>query len=124
VSWLTRGFARLTLDPSPRLRRLREEPERTSPPAWPGPLPPLPDSAYPPGAVPLDCSDPPDPRNTAMAYVCRSCGCDRFTVLWHFAPRRHDDELLEPGWGIRCTRCDRTTLLPALPDFSQTRFSG
>jgi hypothetical protein len=62
VNWLTRlrrGFGYLTLDPSARLRRLREEAEarRPGPPSGPfGPLPPLPDSAYPPGAVPLDCS--------------------------------------------------------------------
>lgn len=55
------GFGRLTLDPSPRLRRLREELEASQPrAAWPGvPLPPLPDSAYPPGAVPLDVSGVP-----------------------------------------------------------------
>ena len=65
VRWLqklSRGFGYLTLGPSPRLRRLREELERTaSPVAWYGrPLPPLPDSAYPPGAVPLDCTGVPD----------------------------------------------------------------
>ena len=57
---LARGFARLTLDPSPRLRRLREESERASHPPWIGPLPPLPDSCYPPGAVPLDTSGVPE----------------------------------------------------------------
>lgn len=60
MNWLARGFARLTLDPSPRLRKLREESERARPPAWTGPLPPLPDSAYPPGAVRLDCSGIPE----------------------------------------------------------------
>jgi hypothetical protein len=60
MNWLTRGFARLALDPSPRLRTLRKEPERASRPLWTGPLPPLPDSAYPPGAVPLDCSGIPE----------------------------------------------------------------
>jgi hypothetical protein len=51
-----RGFRYLTLNPSPRLRRLREEQSQASgPPPW-GPLPPVPDSAYPPGAVPLDTS--------------------------------------------------------------------
>lgn len=66
MNWLARGFARLTLDPSPRLRRLREESERAqrSGPQWrwshPAPLPPLPDSAYRPGAVPLDCSGVPE----------------------------------------------------------------
>lgn len=53
---LCRGFGYLTLDPSPRLRRLRRESERASSPPASGPLPPLPDSCYPPGAVPLDCS--------------------------------------------------------------------
>jgi hypothetical protein len=51
-----RGFGYLTLDPSPRLRRLREQSEaqmrRTA--RYGQPLPPLPDSAYPPGATPLD----------------------------------------------------------------------
>ena len=56
MNWLARGFARLTLDPSPRLRRLRKESEHVGQPNWIGPLPPLPDSAYPPGAVPLDTS--------------------------------------------------------------------
>jgi len=61
---LTRGFGHLTLDPSPRLRRLRErlEAEQAARPPLrcpAGPLPPLPDSAYPPGAVPLDCSGVP-----------------------------------------------------------------
>jgi len=60
VNWLARGFARLTLDPSPRLRRLREEAGCASLPRWFGPLPPLPDSAYPPGAVPLDTSGVPE----------------------------------------------------------------
>ena len=63
--WLARGFARLTLDPSPRLRRLRKESERAARPLWAGPLPPLPDSAYPPGSVPLDTSGVP---------VCPKCG--------------------------------------------------
>jgi hypothetical protein len=67
-SWLRsldRGFGYLTLDPSPRLRRLREQQEaQARPVATPGlPLPPLPDGAYPPGAVPLDCSGiPADPE--------------------------------------------------------------
>ena len=63
---LARGFARLTLDPSPRLRRLREQIEadaaRWRTPPF-GPLPPLPDSAYPPGAVPLDTSGVPEDEN-------------------------------------------------------------
>ena len=83
---LTRGYGYLTLNPSPRLRRLRKRLEaeterRRAEGYWPGgyspaelmsarhdppgpagrlagwePLPPLPDSCYPPGAVPLDCS--------------------------------------------------------------------
>lgn len=60
VNWLARGFARLTLDPSPQLRRLRKESERASRPAWTGPIPPLPDNAYPPGSVPLDTSGVPE----------------------------------------------------------------
>ncbi len=59
---LSRGFSYITLDPSPRLRRLREEAgaQVTGRPFGPsGPLPPLPSSAYPPGAVPLDCSGVP-----------------------------------------------------------------
>ena len=40
------GFGWLTLDPSPRLRRLRLEAERDAAARRPGPLPPLPDSAY------------------------------------------------------------------------------
>lgn len=55
---LARGFRYLTLDPSPRLRRLRAELEEARRP--PRHLPPLPDSAYPPGAVPLDCSGIPE----------------------------------------------------------------
>ena len=66
---LLRGFGYLTLDPSPRLRRLREESERASQPITWGPLPPLPDSAYPPGAVPLDTSGVPHARP-----VCPKCG--------------------------------------------------
>ncbi len=61
---LTRGFGYITLDPSPRLGRLREEAGTpvTGRPFGPfGPLPPLPASAYPPGAVPLDCSGIPGP---------------------------------------------------------------
>lgn len=57
---LNRGFGYLTLDPSPRLRRLRQGAESASQSPVSGPLPPLPDSAYPPGAVPLDCSGIPD----------------------------------------------------------------
>ena len=55
---IARGFGYLALDPSPRLRRLRQEAERAQapPPRWAYHLPPLPDSCYPPGAVPLDCS--------------------------------------------------------------------
>lgn len=55
------GFGYLTLNPSSRLRRLRGELEAVT--GRPGvPLPPLPDSAYPPGAVPLDTSGvPPAP---------------------------------------------------------------
>ena len=60
MNWLARGFARLTLDPSPRLRRLREQIEADAARWRPGPLPPLPDSAYPPGAVPLDTSGVPE----------------------------------------------------------------
>jgi hypothetical protein len=61
-SQLGEGMSSLTLDPSPRLRRLREEQEAQAPRIlWPGgPLPPLPDSAYPPDAVPLDCSGVPE----------------------------------------------------------------
>jgi hypothetical protein len=51
---ILRGFGSLTLDPSPRLRAFRLELERTARPGEP--LPPLPDSCYPPGAVPLDTS--------------------------------------------------------------------
>lgn len=65
-----RGFGYLTLAPSPRLRRMREQLEGAQPRiAWPGvPLPPLPDSAYPPGATPLD---------TSSGYTiirCEGCG--------------------------------------------------
>lgn len=66
MNWLARGFSYLTLDPS-RLRRLREESEHASRSPF-GPLPPLPDSAYPPGAVPLDCSGIP------ARPVCKKCG--------------------------------------------------
>jgi hypothetical protein len=57
-----RGFGYLTLDPSPRLRRLRERAQddmlvRAG--QHVGPLPPLPDSAYGPDAVPLDLSGVP-----------------------------------------------------------------
>jgi hypothetical protein len=56
---VSHGFGYLTLDPSPRLRRLRErldkqQRERTCGPGPFGKLPPLPDSAYGPDAVPLD----------------------------------------------------------------------
>jgi hypothetical protein len=67
-SWLrslARGAGHITLDPSPRLRRLREEQQaRIRRPPY-GPLPPLPDSAYPPGAVPLDCSGIPGQGGTS-----------------------------------------------------------
>jgi hypothetical protein len=63
VNWLKRllrGAGYLTLDPSPRLRRLRAELEGQRQRRH---LPPLPESAYPPGAVPLDCSGiPPQAR--------------------------------------------------------------
>ena len=53
---LARGFGYITLDPAPRLHGMREEAEAK----WRGqqrrPLPPLPDSAYPPDAVSLDLS--------------------------------------------------------------------
>lgn len=59
---LGEGMSQITLDPSPRLRRLREEQEAQAPRVgWPGvPLPPVPDSAYPPDAVPLDTSGVPE----------------------------------------------------------------
>jgi hypothetical protein len=56
---ILRGFGRLTLDPSPRLRVLRVLRvlrERSGAVTGDGtgvPCPPLPDSAYAPGAVPL-----------------------------------------------------------------------
>jgi hypothetical protein len=60
--WLTRGFGHVDLGPSPRLRRMREEQEAAMRSARPGePLPPLPDSAYPPGAVPPGTSGIPTP---------------------------------------------------------------
>jgi len=56
---ILQGFGYLSLDPSPRLRRMREDLEAQPRMAWPGvPLPPLPESAYPPGAVPLDTEIP------------------------------------------------------------------
>jgi hypothetical protein len=54
-----RGFGRLTLDPSPRLRAAREELELVRVTRLGVPLPPLPESCYPPGAVPLDTSGVP-----------------------------------------------------------------
>jgi len=82
VNWLARGFSYLTLDPSPRLRRLREESERVSSSLPPfGPLSPLPDSAYPPGAVPLDCSGVPD--SDPREYGHRAAdGTSRIHVPW------------------------------------------
>lgn len=53
---LLRGFDYLTLNPAPRLRRLREQAEAEARSRQPRPCPPLPDSAYGPGAVPLDLS--------------------------------------------------------------------
>lgn len=54
------GFRHLTLDPSPRLRRIRERQEKITARRRRGvPLPPLPESAYAPGAVPLDMSGVP-----------------------------------------------------------------
>lgn len=83
---LMSGFGRLTLDPSQRLRRIREQQEAESRAVsgWPGgpfgALPPLPDSAYPPGAVSLALTGGiPNPygcgysRYPASAYIshCR-----------------------------------------------------
>jgi hypothetical protein len=56
VSGILQGFGRLTLDPSPRLRVLRVLRERSGAVTGDGtgvPCPPLPDSAYAPGAAPL-----------------------------------------------------------------------
>ena len=78
MNWLkrlSRGFGYLTLDPSPRLRRLREESARIS--RGPGPLPLLPDSAYPPGAVPLDTSSVPPGYRTHEQREPRSWGGGR-----------------------------------------------
>ena len=62
---IARGFGYLTLDPSSRLRRLREDLEHEDQTRR-GPLPPLPDSAYPPWAVPLDCSGIPGRADNHM----------------------------------------------------------
>lgn len=59
---ILRGFGYLTLDPSPRLRRLRERAQddmRVRAGWHAGPLPSLPESAYGPDAVPLDPSGVP-----------------------------------------------------------------
>jgi hypothetical protein len=62
---MLRGASRITLDSSPRLRKLREGAESRARPST-GPfgtvLPDLPDWACPPGAVPLDTSGVPDAR--------------------------------------------------------------
>lgn len=123
---LGRGFGYLTLDPSPRLRRLRERPGRTSPGAPSGWLPPLPDSAYAPGAAPLDMSGVPGwpdrgAANTCWNYECRNCGGTLFAVSWYTAPRGHDDEPWPPGWAIECSGCGRVTLLPEAPDMTEAR---
>jgi hypothetical protein len=63
--WFARladGFDWITLDPLPRhrLSAAHPEPEQNPPVLRWGPLPPLPDSAYGPDAVPLDCSGVPE----------------------------------------------------------------
>lgn len=123
---LGRGFGYLTLDPSPRLRRLREESERTSPAAPSGRLPSLPDSAYPPGAVPLDMSGVPGwpdraAANASWDYECRACQGSLFRVAWYTAPRGQDGEPRPPGWVIECSGCERVTLLPEAPDMTEAR---
>lgn len=115
MNWLTRlsrGFGYLTLDPPPRLRRLREEAERGRQPGPVpfGPLPPLPDSAYPPGAVALDTA------NVKYAYYCRECRGTLFRVGWYIAPRAPDGSPRPPGWAIECAGCGRVTLIPEAPD--------
>jgi hypothetical protein len=64
---ITRGFGYLTLGPPDRLREQVER-TRTEHPGHTGaPCPPLPDSAYPPGAVPLDTSGiPPFPLGDVL----------------------------------------------------------
>jgi hypothetical protein len=66
LSGLFRGAGYITLDPSPRLRKMREQAGRDAP-ARLMPLPPLPDSAYPPGAVPLDASGVPGSAGDPLA---------------------------------------------------------
>lgn len=58
---LSRGFGYLTLDPSPRLRRMRLEAEARA--ARYGPLPPLPEAAYTPEGALMEPQDwPPSGR--------------------------------------------------------------
>jgi hypothetical protein len=52
---LLRGADYITLDPSPRLRRLREQQQAERP----APLPPLPESAYTPGGALLEPREAP-----------------------------------------------------------------
>ena len=59
---IARGFGYLTLNPSPRLRRLRERQGEVTGDGSGPPCPLLPESAYPPGAVPLDVSGIPGGR--------------------------------------------------------------
>ena len=70
---LLRGFGYLTLDPSPRLRRLREQQERVVHAHRLGPLPALPDSAYGEDATPLDQSGVPadDDPLAPLGYAVR-----------------------------------------------------
>lgn len=67
---LLAGFRYLTLDPS-RLRELRHKAQARPRPA---PLPPLPDSACPPGAVPLGTSAIPDTMDIVIPSVPGAIG--------------------------------------------------
>jgi hypothetical protein len=59
---IARGFGYITLDPSSRLRALRERTERHAEALGPGPLPPLPESAYTPEGALLEPQEWPPAR--------------------------------------------------------------
>jgi len=62
---LAAGLGHLTLDPSPRLRRLREQAQRAR--AAAGPLPPLPAAAYTPEGALMEPQDWPACRDGAAS---------------------------------------------------------